>query len=365
MTCCIIMETRTKSRCSRLLLQCSSSKVPGRVGKALPRTHWLGVREGLALPASAGYSFQHLQLSKLPMRECGKRISAWCQQPWFRLCDLRRVTQPLWACELDMGSRMLSALHASGPPAVQPGMAPLGKDKLLLMAWSLQCSVSCGAGVRRRSVTCRGHQGSLLHATACSLEDRPPLTEPCVHDCPFLDDQAWHIGPWGLVSACLHPPPPIPAAQSWSLGLWEVAAHMQVLGSDMHYQAHPTPSLPPSLTRTYPTPPGSLSLCMHVLSSHSHPVGPSAPKAAAQAFGGARSSVPSGHPAAAGACSCRSLQTWSPVTHSSATFLLVRTGGTEPGPTSFPMTNLASTPCLWTFVPCQPPGSLSSHIFLS
>ncbi|XP_058422857.1 papilin [Diceros bicornis minor] len=72
-------------------------------------------------------------------------------------------------------------------------------------AWSMEpwgeCSVSCGAGVRRRSVTCRGDEGSLLHATACSLEDRPPLTEPCVHDdCAPLDDQAWRIGAWGLCS---------------------------------------------------------------------------------------------------------------------------------------------------------------------
>ncbi|KAM9091000.1 papilin isoform 5-T6 [Megaptera novaeangliae] len=72
-------------------------------------------------------------------------------------------------------------------------------------AWSAEpwgeCSVSCGTGVRRRTVTCRGDEGSLLHATACSLEDRPPLTEPCVHDsCPPLSDQAWHVGAWGLCS---------------------------------------------------------------------------------------------------------------------------------------------------------------------
>lgn len=64
-----------------------------------------------------------------------------------------------------------------------------------------ECSVSCGAGVRRRSVTCQGDEGSLLHATECSLGDRPPLTEPCVRDdCPPLSDQAWHVGAWGLCS---------------------------------------------------------------------------------------------------------------------------------------------------------------------
>ncbi|XP_053459395.1 papilin isoform X3 [Nycticebus coucang] len=72
-------------------------------------------------------------------------------------------------------------------------------------AWSLEpwgeCSVSCGAGIRRRNVTCRGDRGSLLHATACSLEDQPHLTEPCVGtDCPVLTGQAWHVGAWGLCS---------------------------------------------------------------------------------------------------------------------------------------------------------------------
>ncbi|XP_015990263.2 papilin isoform X3 [Rousettus aegyptiacus] len=72
-------------------------------------------------------------------------------------------------------------------------------------AWSAEpwgeCSVSCGAGVRRRSVTCRSAEGSLLPATACPLQDQPPLTEPCVHDdCSLLSDQAWHIGTWGLCS---------------------------------------------------------------------------------------------------------------------------------------------------------------------
>ncbi|KAM5178036.1 papilin [Callospermophilus lateralis] len=72
-------------------------------------------------------------------------------------------------------------------------------------AWSMEpwgeCSVTCGAGIRRRSVTCRGDEGSLLHASACSLEDQPPLTEPCVREaCPLLTVQAWHVGAWGLCS---------------------------------------------------------------------------------------------------------------------------------------------------------------------
>ncbi|XP_076979081.1 papilin isoform X2 [Tamandua tetradactyla] len=72
-------------------------------------------------------------------------------------------------------------------------------------AWSSEpwgeCSVSCGPGVRTRTVTCQSDEGSVLHATACSLEDRPPLTEPCVRDdCPLLSDQAWHVSAWSLCS---------------------------------------------------------------------------------------------------------------------------------------------------------------------
>lgn len=145
----------------------------------------------------------------------GKRASAGCLPPWSRLRDLRRVTHPLWA----WGHGVLSALHA------RLVGSQLGEDQLALTARSSQCSVSCGAGVRRRSVTCRGDEGSLLHATACSLEDRPTLTEPCVHDaCPPLGDQAWHVGAWGLVSTAppaspLPAPPPPPTVESGSLGL--------------------------------------------------------------------------------------------------------------------------------------------------
>ncbi|XP_006865675.1 PREDICTED: papilin [Chrysochloris asiatica] len=72
-------------------------------------------------------------------------------------------------------------------------------------AWSLgpwgECSVSCGSGVRRRTVTCQDGEGSVLQATACSSRDRPPLTEPCMRDdCSVLNEQAWHVGTWGLCS---------------------------------------------------------------------------------------------------------------------------------------------------------------------
>ncbi|KAM4853982.1 papilin [Thomomys bottae] len=63
-----------------------------------------------------------------------------------------------------------------------------------------ECSVTCGSGVRRRSVTCRGAQGSLLPASACSLENRPPLSEPCLLEACPVRDQTWHVGPWSPCS---------------------------------------------------------------------------------------------------------------------------------------------------------------------
>lgn len=145
-----------------------------------------------------------------------------------------------------MGSRVLSTLHVR-PVAVQSSMAFLSKDKLPLMAWSLQCSVSCGSGVRKRSVACRGDQGSLLHATACSFEDQPPLIEPCVHDdCPVLNDQAWHIGAWSLVSACLPPHACCPNLDPW------VSGRQLRRGLSLDLTCFPGHLLPPSLPCAYP-----------------------------------------------------------------------------------------------------------------
>lgn len=236
---------------------------------------------------------------------------------------------------------MPSTLHAGPVGLTQRGS---WGEKLLLTAWSLQCSVSCGAGIRRRRVTCRGDEGSLLHASACSFKDQPPLTEPCVHDdCPRLSDQAWHVGAWSLVSTCPNTCRPI--LVPWSL---VVAAHMPFLGSDMQYRALSLPpsSLPHSLLpffvgtlKSSLPAPGARSLGVCPLYIHgvlsSHPMGPSAPRAAARAPGDGRWHVPLGHPATAGACSCGSLQRWSPVTRSPALFLRVRTR-VEAGQTSAP-----------------------------
>ncbi|KAM7323434.1 hypothetical protein ACRRTK_017540 [Alexandromys fortis] len=78
-------------------------------------------------------------------------------------------------------------------------------------AWSVEpwgeCSVTCGTGIRKRSVTCRDAKESLVHASACSLKDQPPPTEPCVQEaCPVLRGQAWHVGVWSLVPEIHHQP---------------------------------------------------------------------------------------------------------------------------------------------------------------
>lgn len=93
------------------------------------------------------------------------------------------------------------------------------------------------------------------------------------------------------------------------------------------------------------------------------PGGPSAPRAAARALGGARWAAPLARPASVGACSPPGLRMWSPVTRSPAIFLQVRTGGAAgPWPHLFPCYQPGQP-----FLPlglclcCQPPGTLS-HI---
>ncbi|XP_023559166.1 papilin isoform X2 [Octodon degus] len=101
------------------------------------------------------------------------------------------------------GREVAEEAECAGLPAKPPSTQPCNLQRCT--AWSAgpwgECSVTCGAGIRRRSVACRGDQGSLLPASACSQEDRPPPTESCVQAaCPLLRDQAWHVGAWGLCS---------------------------------------------------------------------------------------------------------------------------------------------------------------------
>lgn len=59
---------------------------------------------------------------------------------------------------------------------------------------SLQCSVSCGEGTRRRSVDCRFANGQL--SLGCDKKKRPATKEACnIRPCP-----TWMTGDWGSVS---------------------------------------------------------------------------------------------------------------------------------------------------------------------
>ncbi|XP_010333573.3 papilin isoform X7 [Saimiri boliviensis] len=149
------------------------------------------------------------------------RPGAWHLAGARRVCGNSWKAGPWGSCSASCGggsqSRLVYCISSDGAgvqEAVEeaecaglPGKPPAVQACSLqrCAAWSPEpwgeCSVSCGIGVRRRSVTCRGDGGSLLHTAACPLEDRPPLTEPCVQeDCPLLSDQAWHVGAWGLCS---------------------------------------------------------------------------------------------------------------------------------------------------------------------
>ncbi|KAM9714065.1 papilin isoform 6-T7 [Dama dama] len=134
--------------------------------------------------------------------------SSWKTGPWTLCsasCGGGFQSRSVYCVSFDGAGAQEAAEDAEceGLPEKPPGRQACNLQRCA--GWSVEpwseCSVSCGAGVRRRSVTCRGDEGSLLHTTACSLEDRPPLTEPCVRDhCPLLSDQAWHVGAWGLCS---------------------------------------------------------------------------------------------------------------------------------------------------------------------
>ncbi|GAB5572999.1 papilin isoform X4 [Prionailurus iriomotensis] len=126
-----------------------------------------------------------------------RRPSGWKTGPWSPCsasCGGGSQSRSVY-CVLSDGAGVQEATEeaeCAGLPGKPPTMRPCNLQRCA--SWSAEpwgeCSVSCGAGIRKRSVTCRGDEGSLLQATACSLEDRPPVSEPCAHeDCPPVSDQ--------------------------------------------------------------------------------------------------------------------------------------------------------------------------------
>ncbi|XP_011945280.1 PREDICTED: papilin isoform X4 [Cercocebus atys] len=136
------------------------------------------------------------------------------------------------------------------------------------------CSASCGGGSQSRSVYCissdgTGVQEAVEEAECSGLPGKPPAIQACnLQRCT-----AWSPEPWG-------------ERAPWKTG---------------HLSASPVcmRTAPSSGTRPGMSAPG---VC--------------APRAAARALGGDRSSVPLGRPATAGACSTPSLWMWSLVTRS-------------------------------------------------
>lgn len=77
--------------------------------------------------------------------------------------------------------------------------------RCLRVRWSVsewsKCSASCGAGQKRRWVTCQqldaGGTARTLPAAACEGTSRPADTEPCsANNCPV-----WVTSPWGKVES--------------------------------------------------------------------------------------------------------------------------------------------------------------------
>ncbi|KAM5273573.1 LOW QUALITY PROTEIN: papilin [Ctenodactylus gundi] len=132
------------------------------------------------------------------------------------MCGNSWMAGPWASCSASCGggsqSRRVSCVSADGAVdeagcAGLPGKPPSTQACNLqrCATWDAEpwgkCSVTCGAGIRKRSVACRGDEGSPLPASACSSEDQPPLTEPCERAaCPTGHDRAWRVGAWSLCS---------------------------------------------------------------------------------------------------------------------------------------------------------------------
>lgn len=62
----------------------------------------------------------------------------------------------------------------------------------------LQCTQTCGDGIKTRLVICQLPTGQMLGDQNCEILDKPPNMAQCnVHSCP--GDVSWHRGPWKSV----------------------------------------------------------------------------------------------------------------------------------------------------------------------
>ncbi|XP_013362608.1 PREDICTED: papilin isoform X1 [Chinchilla lanigera] len=138
-------------------------------------------------------------------RVCG---NSWKVGPWAPCsasCGGGSQSRPVYCVSSDGagGQEAAEEAECAGLPGKPPSTQACNLHRCV--AWSAgpwgECSVTCGAGIRRRSVACQGDEGSLLPASACSGQDRPPLTETCARAaCPLPGDQAWRVSAWGLCS---------------------------------------------------------------------------------------------------------------------------------------------------------------------
>ncbi|UYV65718.1 ADAMTS9 [Cordylochernes scorpioides] len=150
---------------------------------------------------------------KLVHRACeGSACPSWRAGNWSQCSatcgsGLRRRTV---SCQLE--GRAISVSHCRGLAALPDKEIC---HRLACVTWKPSpwgpCSVSCGQGLRHRTLACQGPDGAPVKAEECSAIKKPPTRESCREArCPHL---------FPLVEG----PPPyvaLPSAPGWDTGAW-------------------------------------------------------------------------------------------------------------------------------------------------